>query len=81
MLDTVFITLNKEAIPNETLSPFKTSGVRIGGAAITSRGFKENEARKVAQLVTRALKHHDEDEVLKEVRNQVLDLTKQFPLY
>ncbi|CAM3169428.1 serine hydroxymethyltransferase [Lactococcus hircilactis] len=81
LLDTVFITLNKEAIPNETLSPFKTSGVRIGGAAITSRGFKENEARKVAQLVTRALKHHDEDEVLKEVRNQVLDLTKQFPLY
>ena len=81
LLDTVFITLNKEAIPNETLSPFKTSGVRIGGAAITSRGFKENEARKVAQLVTRALQHHDEDEVLKEVRNQVLDLTKQFPLY
>ena len=81
LLDTVFITLNKEAIPNETLSPFKTSGVRIGGAAITSRGFKENEARKVAQLVTRALKHHDEDEVLKEVRNEVLDLTKQFPLY
>lgn len=81
LLDTVFITLNKEAIPNETLSPFKTSGVRIGGAAITSRGFKENEARKVAQLVTRALQHHDEDEVLKEVRNEVLDLTKQFPLY
>lgn len=81
LLDTVYITLNKEAIPNETLSPFKTSGVRIGAAAMTSRGFKENEARQVAQLVTKALKNHDNQVSLDEVRKDVLDLTKRFPLY
>lgn len=81
LLDTVHITLNKEAIPNETLSPFKTSGVRIGGAAITSRGFKEDEARQVAQLVIKALKNHDNEAVLDEVRASVLELTGQFPIY
>ncbi|MQW22389.1 MULTISPECIES: serine hydroxymethyltransferase [unclassified Lactococcus] len=81
LLDGVYITLNKEAIPNETLSPFKTSGVRIGAAAMTSRGFKEDEARQVAHLVTKALKNHDDQKALDEVRQAVLDLTKRFPLY
>ena len=72
LLDSVHITLNKEAIPDETLSPFKTSGVRIGAAAITSRGFKEVEAKKVAQLVSEAL--------VAEVRKAALELTRQFPL-
>ena len=80
LLDSVHITLNKEAIPDETLSPFKTSGVRIGAAAITSRGFKEAEARKVAQLVSEALVNHDNQEKLAEVRKAVLELTRQFPL-
>jgi glycine hydroxymethyltransferase len=81
LLDSVHITLNKEAIPDETLSPFKTSGVRIGAAAITSRGFGEAESRLVAQLVGEALIHHEDEKVLGEVRTAVLDLTKQFPLY
>lgn len=81
LLDGVYITLNKEAIPNETLSPFKTSGVRIGAAAMTSRGFKEDEARQIAHLVTKALKNHDDQKALDEVRQAVLDLTKRFPLY
>lgn len=81
LLDSVHITLNKEAIPAETLSPFKTSGVRIGAAAITSRGFKEEEARKVAGLVAKALVHHDNEATLDEVRAEVVELTNQFPLY
>ena len=81
LLDSVHITLNKEAIPAETLSPFKTSGVRIGAPAITSRGFKENEARQVAKLVAKALVNHDNEAILDEVRAEVLDLTNQFPLY
>lgn len=81
LLDKVHITLNKEAIPDETLSPFKTSGVRIGAAAITSRGFKEEHARQVAQLVSKALVNHDNKEKLEEVRQAVLDLTDEFPLY
>ncbi|MGL4342785.1 MAG: serine hydroxymethyltransferase, partial [Lactococcus lactis] len=66
--------------PDETLSPFKTSGVRIGAAAITSRGFKEVEAKKVAQLVSEALVNHDNQEKLAEVRKAALELTRQFPL-
>ena len=81
LLDSVSITLNKEAVPGETLSPFKTSGVRIGAAAITSRGFKENEARQVAQLVIRAFKGHDNPAELAQVQSEVLDLTNRFPLY
>ncbi|MFK5292688.1 serine hydroxymethyltransferase, partial [Lactococcus lactis] len=61
-------------------SPFKTSGVRIGAAAITSRGFKEVEAKKVAQLVSEALVNHDNQEKLAEVRKAALELTRQFPL-
>ena len=81
LLDEVNITLNKNSIPFETLSPFKTSGIRIGSAAVTSRGFKEKECRKVAELIITTLKHHDNEEVLEQVRTAVRDLTNQFPLY
>ncbi|MGT2741784.1 serine hydroxymethyltransferase [Streptococcus plurextorum] len=81
LLDEVNITLNKNSIPFETLSPFKTSGIRIGSAAVTSRGFKEKECRKVAELLITALKNHDNEEVLDQVRTAVRDLTNQFPLY
>ena len=81
LLDEVNITLNKNSIPFETLSPFKTSGIRIGSAAVTSRGFKEKECCKVAELIITTLKHHDNEEVLEQVRTAVRDLTNQFPLY
>ena len=55
ILDSVNITVNKNSIPFETLSPFKTSGIRIGTPAITTRGFKEEDAVKVAELVVKAL--------------------------
>ncbi|MCH4169259.1 MAG: serine hydroxymethyltransferase [Streptococcaceae bacterium] len=81
LLDEVNITLNKNSIPYETLSPFKTSGIRIGTPAITSRGFKEAQATEVAQLIVKVLKNKDDQAVLDEVKHEILALTKQFPLY
>lgn len=81
LLDEVNITLNKNAIPNEQLSPFKTSGIRIGSPAITSRGMKENQAVSIAELIIKALKNADNKTVLAEIRDEVKALTDAFPLY
>ena len=81
LLDEVNITLNKNSIPYETLSPFKTSGIRIGSAAITARGFGEEESRKVAELIIKTLKNAENEAVLEEVRSAVRELTDAFPLY
>ena len=81
LLDEVNITLNKNSIPYETLSPFKTSGIRIGSAAITARGFGEVESRKVAELIIKTLKNAENEAVLEEVRSEVKALTDAFPLY
>ena len=81
LLDEVNITLNKNSIPYETLSPFKTSGIRIGSAAITARGFGEDESRKVAELIIKTLKNAEDEDVLEEVRSAVKELTDAFPLY
>lgn len=81
ILDEVNITLNKNSIPFETLSPFKTSGIRIGTAAVTARGFKEEECRQVASLIIKALKNAENEAVLDQVRQEVRALTDRFPLY
>jgi glycine hydroxymethyltransferase len=81
LLDDVHITLNKNSIPFETLSPFKTSGIRIGTPAITTRGFKEDESREVARLVIKALTHRQDTAILDEVRQEVKALTDKFPIY
>ena len=80
LLDSVHITTNKEAIPNEPRSPFVTSGIRIGTPAITTRGFKEEQARTVANLILTVLRHPEDEQVLAQVKQAVLDLTAQFPL-
>ncbi|MDA9460749.1 Serine hydroxymethyltransferase [Enterococcus mundtii 3F] len=81
ILDSVHITVNKNSIPFETLSPFKTSGIRIGTPAITTRGFREEDAAKVAELIVKALQAKDDEAQLEEVRASVRELTEQFPLY
>lgn len=81
ILDTVNITVNKNSIPFEQLSPFKTSGIRIGTPAITTRGFKEVDSVEVAKLIVKALKENSNEEVLSEVRTAVNKLTKKYPLY
>lgn len=81
LLDEVNITLNKNSIPYETLSPFKTSGIRIGTAAIAARGFGVTESIKVAELIIKALENSENEAVLNQVRAEVRELTDAFPLY
>ena len=81
VLEEVNITLNKNGIPYEQLSPFKTSGIRVGSPAITSRGMGEAESRKIAELMVQALENHDKPDVLEEIRGEVKALTDAFPLY
>lgn len=81
LLDEVNITLNKNAIPFETLSPFKTSGIRIGCAAITSRGMGVEESKAIANLIIKALVNHDDAAILDQVRQEVRAITDRFPLY
>lgn len=80
LLDSIHITTNKEAIPNEPRSPFITSGIRIGTPAITTRGFKEHEAREVAHMILRAFENHDNQEVLDMIAKEVITLTDKFSL-
>ena len=79
LLDSVNITTNKEAIPNDQRSPFVTSGLRIGTPAVTSRGFKEADVRKVADLIVQMLNEPDE-ETKQAVRNGVQELTAKYPI-
>ncbi|MDN6724765.1 MAG: serine hydroxymethyltransferase, partial [Tetragenococcus halophilus] len=81
LLDSVHITVNKNAIPFEKLSPFKTSGIRIGTPAITSRGFKEKEAAEVARLIIKVLENNKDQAVLNEVKEAVAKLTEAHPIY
>lgn len=78
LLDEVYITTNKNTIPNEKLSSQVTSGLRIGTAAITSRGMKEEEAKKIIELISRAI---DGKENLEVIKKEVLELTSKFPVY
>lgn len=81
ILDSVNITVNKNSIPFETLSPFKTSGIRIGTPAITTRGFKEEDAAKVAELIVKSLQAKENEAELAEVKAGVRELTEKYPLY
>ena len=80
LLDEAGITCNKNTIPFETEKPFVTSGIRLGTAAMTTRGFKENEFRQVALWISRVLKNAEDEAVREEVRKEVRALTDQFPL-
>ncbi|KRL76013.1 serine hydroxymethyltransferase [Secundilactobacillus paracollinoides DSM 15502 = JCM 11969] len=80
LLDSVLITTNKESIPNEPLSPFKTSGIRLGTPAITTRGFKEDDAAQVAELIVKAVENHADAAVLDEVKIAVRALTDAHPI-
>lgn len=81
LLDEVKITVNKNTIPFETKSPFVTSGIRIGTPAITSRGFDEEDARKVAELIVRTLRAKEDEAEQEAIRQEVKALTDKNPLY
>ena len=80
-LDKAHITLNKNAVPYDDKSPFVTSGIRVGVAAITTRGMKEADMENIVDLIDRILIDIDNAEVLNEVRADVKSLMKNFPLY
>lgn len=80
LLDTVHITVNKNSIPFESKSFKETSGIRIGTPAITSRGFKEEDAKRVAELIIETLRSKGDDERLAEIRKAVLELTESHPI-
>jgi len=81
VLGQAHITINKNAIPNDPEKPMVTSGIRIGTPAMTTRGFKEEEARQTARLIADVLEHHEDEAALSKVRAQVHQLTRQFPVY
>ena len=81
ILDSVGITCNKNTVPYDTEKPMVTSGIRIGTAAVTTRGFKEKEISKVAELIDRALRNYDNSEELEVIKREVRELTTAFPLY
>lgn len=77
-LDKVGITVNKNTIPFETKSPFVTSGIRIGTPAVTSRGMKEKDMKKIAEFIFEALKYLDNEEKLEEIKKEVYAFSAQF---
>ncbi len=80
-LEAVHITVNKNTIPYDTNSPFVASGIRLGTPALTTRGMKEDEMRRIARMIAAVVHEPDSEEVKTRVRAEVLDLTQHFPLY
>lgn len=81
ILEQVNITCNKNSIPFDTESPFKTSGIRLGTPAMTTRGFKEKEFEFIADCIIEALKNKDDIVILNQIKDKVLNLLKKFNLY
>ena len=80
-LEKAGITCNKNMIPGDTRSPFVTSGIRLGTPAITTRGLKEEQMKNVANWIVEALKNHDNESKLQEIKSEVEKLCKEFPVY
>ena len=81
LLNDIGITLNRNAIPFDTRSPFVTSGIRMGTPAITTCGMKEEEATKVGYLISEALKHRENENRVEESQEEIRDLAKAFQPY
>jgi glycine hydroxymethyltransferase len=80
-LGRAYITVNKNAVPNDPRSPFVTSGLRMGTPAITTRGFGEEECRMLAGWIADVLDDVKNEATIERVRGQVLDLCGRFPVY
>ena len=81
ILEKAGITCNKNAIPNDPEKPFVTSGIRLGTPAVTTRGMKEPEMEIIGNLILRVLNNINDENIIKEVKNDVTELTGKFPLY
>jgi len=80
-LEKAGVTVNKNAVPFDTRSPFVTSGIRIGTPASTTRGLKEKEMRQIGAWIDEALQNIENDTVLARIRGEIRELCEQFPLY
>lgn len=80
VLDEVGITLNMNAIADDPRKPMDPSGIRFGTPAITTRGFREEHAARVAELMIDAMRHKDDVEVKSQIRKEIQDLAKRFPI-
>ena len=81
LLDAINITVNKNTIPNDPEKPFITSGIRIGSPAMTTRGFNEEEFKSIGKIIATALKNPSDEQVLKELKEEVLSLISKHPLW
>ena len=81
VLEKVGITANKNTVPNDPQSPFVTSGVRLGAAAVTTRGFKEDDMVEVAKIIAGAVVASDNETALNNLKERSLKLCKKYPLY
>ena len=81
LLDEVGITANKNTIPFEKLSPFVTSGIRLGSPALTTRGFKEEDMVEVANIIALVLDNPEDEAARQEARTRVDALCVKYPLY
>ena len=80
LLDEVNITCNKNTIPFDQEKPFVTSGIRLGTAAMTTRGFQEEEFRQVARWITTVLKNPEDEALKAKLRQEVMEMTARYPL-
>jgi glycine hydroxymethyltransferase len=81
ILDKVGITVNNNQIPFDPLPPTKSSGIRIGTPAMTTRGLGEEEMRQLGRLIVKALEHSDDEMIMRQIRDQTLHLADRFPVY
>ena len=81
ILDSVHIAVNKNTIPNETLSPMKASGIRIGSPAMTTRGLKEDDFALIGDIIYNVLNNYSDDSVLEKEKCRVLSLTSKYKMY
>ena len=81
LLDSVGITVNKNTIPGEKRSPFVTSGIRVGSAAVTTRGFTERECERVGELIGDVVAGHGDDALMDRISMEVRELLAEHPLY
>ena len=80
VLDSICITVNKNTIPFDTETPNVTSGLRIGTPAMTTRGLKENDFIQITDIIVNALKNSGNKKMLNQLKKEVLEITKKFPL-